>query len=676
MVQPLTAQVDRSRQPAPDPAPKVAFPAFEVFTLNNGLKVFYVHDERPIVTFRLMIAGGNSRDGEIPALADAAADLMTKGTKTRSADQFAAQIDYVGGSIGASASADAIDVVARGLKKHMPTILSLFADAVMNPAYTADELADYKQEQLTGLKSAKQNPTFLSTYATNKVLYGNTPYGQMPTEESVARLTPQLVKAYHDTYFVPNNATIAFVGNLTREELKSTLEKAFAGWKKGNVAKAGRPEFPKLRGGRIILVDRPASVQSSIRVVGAGPLYSDPERPKTFILNSIFGGGTGLGNRLASNLREKHAYTYTPGSGFSANLWSGNFLAQADVRNEVTDSALAEMLHEIQRIQTEPVPADELERNVQSSLGGYLMSLADPAVTAQRLQFMDFYGLPKDYYDRIMGVYAGTTSDDVMRLAKKYMDTKNMAVVVVGKASEVKSKLEKFGKVEVWNTDLLPAETSTGAAPTKIDGMSADQVWRKMLDAMGGSKIQSIKSLRTTANVTVQGMSGTIERVESAPNSVHEVFAIPAVGYKEEKFVNGKSVVKVGAGKSESLTGEELAKELETSWLFPEAYLQERGGKVQFKGKKTIGGQETIAIEMSLPKSGTTTYYLDPKTYLPVAQESSEGHTSTVGDWRSVSGVMLPHAVSFDAGGGNIVKLTDLKYEANVPVSPTMFEKK
>ena len=678
MVQPLTAQkIDRSKQPAPDPAPKVAFPPFEVFTLDNGLKVFYVHDLRPLVTFRMMIAGGNSRDGDVPSLADAAADLLIKGTKTRTAAQFAQQIDYVGGSVGASASADAIDVVASGLKKHLPVILTMFADAVMNPTYPAGELDDYKNEQITGLKSAKANAGYLSRYAVNKVLYGNTSYGQMPSEESLSKLTPKLVTAYHDTYFVPNNATLAFVGDLSKEDLKAKLEAAFKGWKPGKVTPLVQPTFPKAKGGRIILVDRPASVQSSIRVVSTGPLYRDPERPKTFILNSIFGAGTGLGNRLASNLREKHAYTYTPGSGFSANLWSGNFVAQADVRNDVTDSALFEMLAEIRRIQNEPVPQDELERNIQSSLGGYMMSLADPAVTAQRLQFMDFYGLPKDYYDRIMAVYAGTTSEDVMHLAKKYMDEKEMQIVVVGKASEVKSKLERFGPVEVWNTDLVPVESMTGSAPAEINGLSADKIWRKMLDAMGGSKIQSIKSLRTSATVNVapMGAKGTLVKVESAPNSLHEVLTIPNM-ITQEKFVNGKSVVTIANGQSETLSGEDLDKELETAWLFPEAYVQERGGRVQLKGKKTIGGKETIAIDMVMPKSGTTTYYLDPATWLPVAQESAEGQMSKVSDWKAVSGVLLPHTISFEPQPGLTISLVDLKYEANVSVAPSMFEKK
>jgi predicted Zn-dependent peptidase len=678
MVQPLTAQkIDRSKQPAPDPAPKVAFPPFEVFTLDNGLKVFYVRDQRPLVTFRMMIAGGNSRDGEVPSLADAAADLLIKGTKTRTAAQFAQQIDYVGGSVGASAAADAIDVVASGLKKHLPTILTMFADAVMNPTYPESELEDYRNEQITGLKSSKANAGFLARYAVNKVLYGNTSYGQMPSEESLSKLNSKLVKAYHDTYFVPNNATLAFVGDLSKEELKSKLEAAFKGWKPGKITKLAQPAFPKAKGGRIILVDRPASVQSSIRVVGPGPLYRDPERPKTFILNSIFGAGTGLGNRLASNLREKHAYTYTPGSGYSANLWTGTFVAQADVRNDVTDSALYEMMQEIKRIQTEPVPQDELDRNIQSSLGGYMMSLADPAVTAQRLQFMDFYGLPKDYYDRIMSVYAGTTSDDVMRLARKYMDPKDMQVVVVGKASEVKSKLERFGPVEVWNTDLVPVSSMTGAAPTEINGLSADKIWRKMLDAMGGSSIQSLKSLRTTANVKIaaMGASGTLEKVESAPNSVHEVLSIPGV-VTQERFVNGKKVVTVANGKAETLAGDELDKELESAWLMPEAYVQERGGRVQIKGKTTIAGKETIAIDMVMPKSGTTTYYLDPATFLPIAQESADGQMTKVSDWKSVSGILLPHMISFEPQPGVVIELGDIKYEANVSVSPSMFEKK
>ncbi len=454
----LTAQIDRTKQPAPEPPPTATFPDYDSFTLRNGLKVFFVRDERPLITFRLLIRGGNGEDGDVSGLADAVAELLTKGTAGRTALQFAQQLDFLGANLNVSASADAISVTAGGLKRHMPKILDLFADAVKNPAYQEEELRKYQQEQITGLQSSKARSEFLAEYAVSRVLYGTTPYGQMPSESGLKKLTPAMLKKYHSTFFVPSNATLAFVGDISKDELISMLEAAFGDWKTANAPTAKAPNFPNQKGRRIVLVDRPTAVQSSIRVLGKGPLLKDPERPMTFILNSILGGGTGLGNRLAMNLRETHAFTYTPYSTFDANLYKGHFIAGAEVRNEVTDLALQEIFNEIDRLQTTVVPADELERNIQSAVGNFLMSIADPTTTAIRVQSIDFYGLPKNYYDRLVSAYSATTADEVMRLARKYIASGDLMVVVVGKASEVKPKLEKFGTVEVWDADLNPVK--------------------------------------------------------------------------------------------------------------------------------------------------------------------------------------------------------------------------
>ncbi len=464
MSQMLTAQadrnhIDRTKQPAPDPPPTATFPHYDQFTLRNGLKVFFVRDERPLVTFRLLVRGGNGQDGEIPGLADAVAELLTKGTASRSALQFAQQLDFIGANLNVSASPDAVSITAGGLKKHMPRILELFADAVKNPAYSEEELQKYQQEQITGLKSSKARSEFLAEYAVNKVLYGDTPYGRMPSEAGLMKLTPAMLQGYHSSFFVPGNATLAFVGDISKDELKSNLEAAFGDWKTGNSPTAKAPAFPNQKGRRIVLVDRPTAVQSAIRVLGKGPLLKDRERPMTFILNSILGGGTGLGNRLAMNLRETHAYTYTPYSTFDANLYKGHFIAGADVRNEVTDAALQEILNEVDRLQKTAVPADELDRNIQSAIGNFLMSIADPTTTAIRVQSIDFYDLPKNYYEKLVSAYGATTAKEVTRLADKYLKSDDLMVVVVGKASEVKPKLEKFGTVEVWDADLNPVST-------------------------------------------------------------------------------------------------------------------------------------------------------------------------------------------------------------------------
>jgi zinc protease len=676
MTEATVAQIDRTRQPQADPAPKASFPAFEQFTLKNGLKVYFVHDPRPVVTFRLQVRGGSSTDGKTPGLASAAADLLTKGSKNHSALDFAKKIDFVGGSIGGSASSDMVTVGASGLKKHVGTILSLYAEAIMSPTYPADELGKYKQEQITALKASQAEPTTIATNAVNRVLYGTTAYGLTPTEESIAALTPQAIAGYHKSHFTPANSTIAVVGDFSVDELKGLLESEFGAWKKGSAVKISTPKFPQMKGRRIVLVDRPTSVQSSIRVIGRGPMYNTPERPKTTILNSILGGG-GLGDRLTMNLRETHSYTYSPFSYFSANLHQGNWVAGADVRNDVTDSALAELFNEVERIQREDVTAEELNRHVQSSTGRFLMSIAEPNTTAERVQFIDFYGLPKDYYNRLPAIYASTTAADLRGLAKKYLASEDLAVVIVGKASEIQSKLEKFGKVEVWDVELNPLSSDKGASI----GMAAEQLYAKMLDARGGKrKLQAITSLRSTSPMELIGaaptpMTGTITMTGAAPNKRY--LGIETQGMKlVEMFSDGRRVVQKQMGATQEMTGEELEKALEDNRLLREAWATEMNAKLTARQGKKVDGKETVALEITLPKAGRTTYYLDPKTYLVLRTESDEGGAITYGGWTDVGeGVKMPSTMTLEFGPATI-KATKITHEVNVKIDDATFTTK
>ena len=206
---------------------------------------------------------------------------------------------------------------------------------------------------------------------------------QLLTAGLLLALTPAALAAYHKAHFTPANSTLAVVGDFSVEQLRSLLESAFGDWKKGSAVKVSTPKFPQLKGRRIVLVDRPTSVQSSIRVVGRGPLYNTPERPMTTILNSILGGG-GLGDRLTMNLRETHSYTYSPFSYFAANLHQGYWIGGADVRNEVTDSALKEILHEVERIQ-----------RVVERVSGHLPEVGVPPLHAAKPRVLELLRAPR-----------------------------------------------------------------------------------------------------------------------------------------------------------------------------------------------------------------------------------------------------------------------------------------
>ncbi len=451
------AEVDRTQKPAPAPAPAASFPDYELRELSNGLKVFVIEDERtPTLTLRLLIKSGSVMDGQKTGLAGFAAGLLNRGTATRDAATFARESDYIGMHLSAAAGSDAIAVSASGLTKYTDKILALFSDAVLHPAYPAEQFAKEQRKTLSALAAEKQEPANLGDKLVGKVIYGAHPYGAYKTPESVQSITREDLVAFHKNTFLPNNATLAIVGDVKTEQILALVEKALAEWKAGEVPKLVVAPAPKLTGVSVHIVDRPGSVQSNISICEPGPTRNDPSIPELGVLNATLGGG--FSGRLFQNLREKHAWTYGATSAFDMRKWAGAFEATAETRNEVTHLAVIETLKEIARLRDEPVPEPELELQRQYNIGNYLMSLESTARTAQRVQDIDLYGLPADYYKSYARRMAAVTSASAQELARKYLSVENVAITVVGEAKDIAPELGKLGKVFFYDTDLKPVE--------------------------------------------------------------------------------------------------------------------------------------------------------------------------------------------------------------------------
>ena len=212
------------------------------------------------------------------------------------------------------------------------------------------------------------------------------------------------------------------------------------------------PEFPEIKGISVAVVDRPGSVQSNIIVAERGVAKNNGDIPQLNGVNSVLGGG--MSGRLFANLREKHAFTYGSYSGFSAKKLGGVFAATAEVRNAVTGPAVQEILNELQRISAEPIPENELALQRNYLIGNFLMSVENDQRTAERLQEIDLYGLPEDYYKTYAAKLAALTPEKASELAKQYILPKDLVIIVVGEAKEIAPQVEKFGKVTVYDTDL------------------------------------------------------------------------------------------------------------------------------------------------------------------------------------------------------------------------------
>ncbi len=451
------AAIDRTKRPEPDPAPAASFPDYKTVTLPNGLKVFVIEDDRkPTVTFRLLIKGGAVHDGAKTSLSSFVAGLLNRGTEKRDAATFAAESDYIGVRVEGAAGADAISVSAGGLTKYTDKILDLLVDATLHPIFPAEQFAKEQRKALSALEAEKQEPARLGDKLKGKLVFGAHPYGAYRTPDTVKSVTRDDLVAYHKTWFVPNNATLAVVGDVKTDQILPLVEKAFAAWQKRDVPMEKRAAPPTMTGLTIHLVDRPGSVQSNIILAQPGPARSNPDSAELNVINATLGGG--FSGRLFQNLREKHGWTYGAYSAFGMNLDGGEFSAGAETRNAVTLPAIQETLKEIQRLRDEPVPEEELTLQRQYNVGNYLLSLESSARIAQRVQDIDLYGLPADYYKTYARRMGAVTSAQVQALAKKYLSTENLAIVVVGEAKEIKPELEKLGKVFVYDQELKPVQ--------------------------------------------------------------------------------------------------------------------------------------------------------------------------------------------------------------------------
>lgn len=454
---PLEAAVDRTKKPEPGPAPAQAFPDFREKTLSNGLKVFVIEDTRkPTVTLRLLIKSGSAFDGTKTGRASFVASLLNRGTKNRSAVEFANETDFIGAQLEAVASPDSIAVTTTGLTKYTGKILDLLTDAVTNPVFQAEEFAKQQRQTLSKLAQEKQEPDELAQKLTGKVLYGEHPYGAYRTRETVLAITRDDLVAFHGAHFVPSNATLAIVGDVKADVILPLIEKAFGDWKGDAQAAPELPAIPPIKEINVHLVDRPGSVQSNIVVALPGPPRNGPDLPELNVLNATLGGG--FSGRLFQNLREKHGWTYGSSSYFDFRKLAGTFEATAETRNEVTAPAISEILAEMKRIREESIPDAELTLQRQYNVGNYLLSLENAGRTATRVQDIDLYGLAPDFYKTYAKRMDTVTAEQAQKLAGKYLNVENVAVIVVGEAKDVKASLEKIGKVFVYDTDLKPVQ--------------------------------------------------------------------------------------------------------------------------------------------------------------------------------------------------------------------------
>jgi zinc protease len=411
--------------------------------LDNGLTLLIVERHNlPIVKVSLGINAGSLHEPEEKAgLASLAAGLLTEGTANRSAQEISEEIEFVGGSVGAGGGDDYVKASLSILKKDIDLGFDLLSDILLNPVFPEDEIEKKKERIKGGLKSREDDPGFVASRDFKKAVFGSHPYGRLVsgTEETLDRIKRDDLVEFHANYYVPNNAIMAVVGDVTAAEVEKLIKRYFSQWHAKKIAPLSLPAVREAEGRKTITVDKDLS-QANIILGHIGVRRDDPDYYSVSVMNYILGGG-GFASRLMKNIRDDKGLAYSIQSSFMPNRYGGRFQVVLQTKNESANIAIEEVLKEINKIRTTSVSESELADAQSFLTGSFPMRIENSSRIAGFLVAVEVFGLGTDYIDDYPSYINGVTREDVLRVAEKYLDPENYILVVV--ADQEKTALKE-----------------------------------------------------------------------------------------------------------------------------------------------------------------------------------------------------------------------------------------
>lgn len=655
----LSAQVDRSQKPAPAQAKKININDSQIFTTANGITVILSEDHKlPRVTFDLSMGSSPRMEGDKAGLADMAGSLIMSGTANRTKDVLDKEIDY----IGATLSADKSSISLSCLTKHADKGLTLMSDVLLNANFPESEFERIKKQNESGLMSTKSDAGSMAQNATVKVNFPNHPYGEVMTEASLNAIKREDVMNFYKANFTPNGSYLVVVGDITRAETEAMVNKYFASWNGGPRYTNPTNDGNFSKGNRVIFVKKPGAVQSVVYVTFPVKMRTgDKNQLALNVLNGILGGG-GFGTRLMQNLREDKAYTYGCYSSMNVTEDGSWMSAGGNFRNAVTDSAITQILKEFEKITNELVTDEELSLTKSAMAGNFARSLERPSTIARFALNIKKYGLPSDYYQTYLQKLEAVSKEDILTMAQQYFTSKNCNIIVVGN-EEIIENLKKFdadGKIE-----LLDAFGNEVKEVKKAD-IPKEQVIERYIYTVTqtknqkelAKKLKKIKSYERVLDMTSAAIPIPLKMTDYWVASVTEAQKMEGQGMVFQKsYYDGKAgfTYNMQTGKKE-LTAEELETKRKSSGLFPEMGYATNGTNYELTGIENVDGKDYYVIKItdkeaqSFDYYNTTTFLKERSVAITKNGEETVETSTTLGDYKDVSGIMFPHAISLTVG--------------------------
>ncbi len=674
----LSAQLDRSIVPESGPTPEIFFGKPQTFKLDNGLTVMVVENNKlPRASASLSFDNPLIFEGKIAGVSSILAEMIGNGTQSISKEDFIEEVDFMGASVNITGSG----AFAGSLKRYFPRVLELMAQAVLEPLCTQEEFDNQKNLIKESLKTSEKDVSTAADRVQNFITYGsNHPNGEFVSQGSLDKAGFEDAIEFYNNYSSPNNAYLVIIGDVEFEEIKSKVTDLFSSWKSKEVLADSFPEPKNPEETEVIFVDMPNGVQSVVTVINSIDFNKkESDYFSALVATRILGGG-GAG-RLFNNLREDKGWTYGSYSSISESYKTkGLVLAQAQVKNEVTDSAAVELLVELEKMRNKLVTDEELMSTKAKYTGNFVMSLENPSTIAGFARNIITQNLPEDYYNSFLENINDVTKKDVQNAAQKYFSPNKTRIFITGKGSEILEKVEGIefngNKLTVRYFDQYGSETSRPDYSVSED-ITAESVISKYIESIGGAeKLNSISSIEVKATANIQG---TVLEMYSLKNDQNQsLMEMSAMGmtiartvfnkYQGYNEVNGQKI---------PLTDIELEQAIINSALFSE--LNYDFETVELVGTSVVNDEKAYEVKITDNKS----VFYSVETGLKLKElESQEIEGNLIigevfyNEYEEVDGILLPKEINqvsaaIPVPGGITFKSTSIKL--NVKTSDSDF---
>jgi zinc protease len=440
--------------PSLGPERPVVWPARTRRKLANGLEVVLVESHTiPKFTGELYFRSGNAAAAaKAPGLAEITATVVRTGTEKRSSRQIEEDLRRIGADVGTSAGADTSAIGFNGLTEFSTDLLNLVAELAQQASFPADEFERERRQMIEGLRIARTTPSFLASERMRRVLLGAHPYAIIaPTETQVKDYRLGQLDEYYRAHYSPTNALLIAVGDFASPQMMEQIERIFGSWKPATAPVVPDTTLPELHGRHVHLVHLPESVQTQLVVANHAITRKHPDWLRLALANSIYGGA--FNSRLIMNIREQKGYTYSPRSGVHALRQHGYFSVNAAVRNDVVAASLTEIFYEIDRMRSLAVGEDELSDARTYMSGVFSLGLATQDGLASQLSTVYLNELPDNELETYRQRVRALTAADVLAAARRYFDSPNAQITIVGDRGQIGDQARLFGEVTEYSAE-------------------------------------------------------------------------------------------------------------------------------------------------------------------------------------------------------------------------------